>query len=83
MAGIFSWIFNVNSDNLLGDFFISVIGLFLIMSILSNLSVYGLISSFLGIILFFYGFYLLDKADWDGGWGPKSWEKERHSAPLD
>jgi len=59
-------IFNIDSDNLLGDFFISVVGYFLILSLLSNLSVYGLILSFLGIFLFFYGFWLLNRAGYQG-----------------
>ena len=69
MAGISKfifWIFNINSDNLLGNFFISVIGYFLIMSYLSIRSVYGLIFSVLGIFLFFYGFWLLNKAGYNG-----------------
>jgi hypothetical protein len=84
MAGIFSsvfsWIWNASSDNLLRDFFISVIGYFLILDyLLGRRSIYGLILAVLGTFLFFYGFHLLHKAGWDGGWGPETWEREMAS----
>ena len=77
-------ILDISSHNLLKNFLVSVIGYFLILYKLSQPSpsaVIGLILSFLGVFLFFYGFWLLDKAGWQGGWGPEGWE-ERHSAHL-
>jgi hypothetical protein len=68
-VGIFriaSWISNISSDDLLEDFLVSAVGYFLILSVLNVRSVYGLILSLLGIFLFFYGFWLLNKAGYNG-----------------